>query len=96
MNLDDCYALEHIIMYTLINNRTNKNLIPGEVVSAIINGTEEILEELRQMGDWNIFVWRRNNCRCRRSGQTIIVDSTVVTRIRRDEIISTIILKRET
>jgi len=40
--------------------------------------TEEILEELRQMGIGIFFVWRRN-CRCRRFGQNNIVDSTVVT-----------------
>jgi len=55
MNLDDLLcvgACDNILLSSTIGR--NKNLIPGEVVSAIISGTEEILEELRQMGIGNI------------------------------------------
>ena len=51
MNLDDLLcvgATDNILVSSTIGR--NKKLIPGEVVSAIINGTEELLEELRSMG----------------------------------------------
>ena len=88
MNLDDLLcvgAYNNILLSSTIGR--NKNLIPGEVVSAIINGTEEKLEELRQMGI-GIFSSGGETADVGDLVRTIIVDSTVVTRIRRDEIIS--------
>jgi phosphoribosylformylglycinamidine cyclo-ligase len=88
MNLDDLLcvgAYNNILLSSTIGR--NKNLIPGEVVSAIINGTEEILEELRQM-EIGIFSSGGETADIGDLVRTIIVDSTVVTRLRRDEIIS--------
>ena len=51
MNLDDLLcvgATENILLSSTIGR--NKNLIPGEVIAAIINGTEELLAEYREMG----------------------------------------------
>src|SRR5699024_7236804 len=51
MNIDDLLcvgATDNILLSSTIGR--NKNLIPGEVISAIINGTEELLEELRDFG----------------------------------------------
>ena len=69
MNLDDLLcvgAYDNILLSSTIGR--NKNHIPGEVISAIINGTEEVLEELRKLGYRNM-VNRRRDCRYRRSGQ---------------------------
>jgi phosphoribosylformylglycinamidine cyclo-ligase len=51
MNIDDLLcvgATDNILLSSTIGR--NKNLIPGEVIAAIINGTEELLAELREMG----------------------------------------------
>jgi phosphoribosylformylglycinamidine cyclo-ligase len=88
MNLDDLLcvgAYKNILVSSTIGR--NKNLIPAEVISAIINGTEEILEGLRQMGI-GIFSTGGETADIGDLVRTIIVDSTVVTRMRRDEIIS--------
>jgi len=88
MNLDDLLcvgACDNILLSSTIGR--NKNLIPGEVVSAIISGTEEILEELRQMGI-GIFSTGGETADIGDLVRTIIVDSTVVTRMRRNEVIS--------
>ena len=88
MNLDDLLcvgACNNILLSSTIGR--NKNLIPGEVVSAIINGTEEVLEELRQMGI-GIYSTGGETADVGDLVRTLIVDSTVVARMRRDEIIS--------
>jgi phosphoribosylformylglycinamidine cyclo-ligase len=88
MNLDDLLcvgAYNNILLSSTIGR--NKNLIPGEVVSAIINGTEEVLEELRHMGI-GIFSTGGETADVGDIVRTVIVDSTVVTRMRRAEIIS--------
>ena len=88
MNLDDLLcvgAYSNILLSSTIGR--NKNLIPGEVVSAIINGTEEILEELRQMGI-DIFSAGGETADVGDLVRTIIVDSTVISRMKRNEIIS--------
>jgi phosphoribosylformylglycinamidine cyclo-ligase len=88
MNLDDLIcvgAYSNILLSSTIGR--NKNLIPGEVVSAIINGTEEILEELRQMGI-EIFSAGGETADVGDLVRTIIVDSTVISRMKRNEIIS--------
>ncbi|MDD4425631.1 MAG: AIR synthase related protein [Mariniphaga sp.] len=89
MNIDDLLcvgALENILVSSTIGR--NRNKIPGEVIAAIINGTEEILEELRNMG---ISVWSTGGETADVGDlvRTIIVDSTVVCRMKREDVIST-------
>jgi phosphoribosylformylglycinamidine cyclo-ligase len=64
----------------------NKHLIPGEVISAIIHGTEEILAELRALGV-SIHSTGGETADVGDLVRTIIVDSTVVARLRRDQVI---------
>ena len=87
MNLDDllCVGVSGDILLSSTIGR-NKNLIPGEVISAIINGTEEILEELREMGV-PIYSTGGETADVGDLVRTIIVDSTVVARSKRSEII---------
>src|SRR5512133_2787118 len=88
MNLDDLLcagAYNNILLSSTIGR--NKHLIPGEVVSAIINGTEEYLEELRKMG---VGIWSTGGETADIGDlvRTIIVDSTVTVRIKREDVIS--------
>jgi phosphoribosylformylglycinamidine cyclo-ligase len=88
MNIDDLLcvgATENILMSSTIGR--NKNLIPGEVISAIINGTEEILEMLRKHG-LNIISTGGETADLGDLVRTIIVDSTVTTRMKRSDVIS--------
>jgi phosphoribosylformylglycinamidine cyclo-ligase len=87
MNLDDllCVGITGDILLSSTIGR-NKNKIPGEVISAIINGTEEILEELRQLGV-PIYSAGGETADVGDLVRTIIVDSTVVARSRRSDII---------
>jgi phosphoribosylformylglycinamidine cyclo-ligase len=87
MNLDDllCVGITGDILLSSTIGR-NKNKIPGEVISAIINGTEEILEELRTMGI-PIYSTGGETADVGDLVRTIIVDSTVVARSRRTDII---------
>ena len=87
MNIDDLLcvgATDGILVSSTIGR--NKNLVPGEVISAIINGTEELLEELRSMG---IGVWGTGGETADVGDlvRTIIVDSTVTCRMRRSDVI---------
>ncbi|MGD0340359.1 MAG: AIR synthase related protein [Bacteroidales bacterium] len=88
MNLDDLLcigAYKNILLSSTIGR--NKNLIPGEVISAIINGTEEILENLRSLG----IEIRSTGGETADVGdlvRTIIVDSTVTARMKREDVIS--------
>lgn len=87
MNIDDLLcvgATGEILLSSTIGR--NKHLIPGEVISAIINGTEELLEELQKHG-LNIRSTGGETADVGDLVRTIIVDSTVVTRMRRDEVI---------
>ena len=88
MNIDDllCVGATGPIMLSSTIGR-NKNLIPGEVISEIINGTEEILTELRSYG-LEIHSTGGETADVGDLVRTIIVDSTVVCRMRRDEVIS--------
>lgn len=88
MNLDDllCTGVYNNILLSSTIGR-NKNLIPGEVVAAIINGTEEVLEELRQLGI-GIYSTGGETADVGDLVRTIIVDSTVVARMKRKEVIS--------
>jgi len=65
----------------------NKNHIPGEVIAAVINGTEEVLEELRNMG---IGIWSTGGETADMGDlvRTIVIDSTVITRMKRSQVIS--------
>lgn len=88
MNLDDLLCVgahDNILISSTIGR--NKNLIPGEVISAIINGTEEFLEKLRSLG---IGIWSTGGETADLGDlvRTIIVDSTVTARMRRDEVIT--------
>lgn len=88
MNLDDLIcvgATENILLSSTIGR--NKNLIPGEVIAAIINGTEEILAELRKLGI-SIYSTGGETADVGDLVRTIIVDSTVTCRLKREEIIS--------
>ncbi len=88
MNLDDLLcvgATENILLSSTIGR--NKNLIPGEVVSAIINGTEEILAALRDAGI-SIYSTGGETADVGDLVRTIIVDSTVTCRMKRSDVIS--------
>jgi len=88
MNLDDLLcvgAFKCILLSSTIGR--NKKIIPGEVLTAIINGTEEILEDLRGMG---VGIWSTGGETADIGDlvRTIVVDSTVVARMKRSEVIS--------
>ncbi len=88
MNLDDMLcvgATDNILLSSTIGR--NKNLIPGEVIAAIINGTEEILEELRNAGI-GIYSTGGETADVGDLVRTIIVDSTVTCRMKREDVIS--------
>ena len=92
MNLDDllCVGITGDILLSSTIGR-NKNKIPGEVISAIINGTEEILSELRELGV-SIYSAGGETADVGDIVRTIIVDSTVVARARRADIMENRIL----
>jgi phosphoribosylformylglycinamidine cyclo-ligase len=87
MNLDDllCVGITDNILLSSTIGR-NKRKIPGEVISALINGTEEILAELRDLGV-PIYSTGGETADVGDLVRTIIVDSTVVARSRRSDII---------
>jgi len=88
MNVDDLIcvgALENIVLSSTIGR--NKNLIPGEVISAIINGTEEVLQNLRDNGI-SIHSTGGETADVGDLVRTVIVDSTVMCRMERDKVIS--------
>lgn len=88
MNLDDLLcvgATDNILLSSTIGR--NKNLIPGEVVSALINGTEEFLENMRNHGI-GIFSTGGETADVGDLVRTVIVDSTVTARAKRTDIIS--------
>ncbi len=87
MNIDDLLcvgATDHIILSSTIGR--NKNLVPGEVISAIINGTEEVLQMLRDHGV-EIYSTGGETADVGDLVRTIIVDSTVTCRMKRSEVI---------
>ena len=87
MNTDDllCVGITDGIMLSSTIGR-NKNLIPGEVISVIINGTEEFLEKMRSFGV-GIHSTGGETADVGDLVRTIIVDSTVTARVKRSEII---------
>lgn len=87
MNIDDLLcvgATDNILLSSTIGR--NKNIIPKEVLSEIINGTEELLSELRQY-NVNIFSTGGETADVGDLVKTIIVDSTVVSRMKRVDVI---------
>ncbi len=88
MNIDDLLcvgAIDNILLSSTIGR--NKNLIPGEVIAEIINGTEEILSELRGLGI-GIYSTGGETADVGDLVRTIIVDSTVTCRMKREDVIS--------
>ncbi|HET8810510.1 MAG TPA: AIR synthase related protein [Flavobacteriaceae bacterium] len=87
MNIDDLLcvgATDNIMLSSTIGR--NKNLVPGEVISAIINGTEELLEDLRKFGV-SIHSTGGETADVGDLVRTIIVDSTVTARMKRKNVI---------
>ena len=87
MNLDDLLcvgATNHILLSSTIGR--NKKLIPGEVIATIINGTNELCEELSDLGV-HIYPTGGETADLGDLVRTIIVDSTVTCRMRRSEVI---------
>ncbi len=87
MNIDDLLcvgATENILLSSTIGR--NKNLITGDVISAIINGTEDLLSELKEFGV-EIHSTGGETADVGDLVRTIIVDSTVTARIKRSEVI---------
>ncbi len=87
MNIDDLLcvgATDNILLSSTIGR--NKRLVPGEVISAIINGTEELLAELRSQGV-NIYSTGGETADVGDLVRTIIVDSTVTCRMKRSDVI---------
>lgn len=87
MNIDDLLcvgATDNILLSSTIGR--NKLLVPGEVIAAIINGTEELLADLRRMGV-SIYSTGGETADVGDLVRTIIVDSTVTCRMRRADVI---------
>ncbi|MFT4668698.1 MAG: phosphoribosylformylglycinamidine cyclo-ligase [Flavobacteriaceae bacterium] len=88
MNVDDLLcvgAVDKIMLSSTIGR--NKNLIPGEVISAIINGTEELINDLEKFGV-NIYSTGGETADVGDLVRTIIVDSTVTARMKRADVIN--------
>ena len=88
MNTDDLLcvgATDNILVSSTIGR--NKMLIPGEVISAIINGTDALLEKLRSMGS-GIYATGGETADVGDLVRTIIVDSTVTCRMKRSDVIN--------
>lgn len=88
MNTDDLLcvgAVDNILVSSTIGR--NKMLIPGEVISAIINGTDDLLAELRRMGI-GIYATGGETADVGDLVRTIIVDSTVTCRMKRSHVIN--------
>jgi phosphoribosylformylglycinamidine cyclo-ligase len=88
MNTDDLLcagAYNNILLSSTIGR--NKHHIPGDVISAIINGTEEVLQELRDLG---VGIWSTGGETADLGDliRTIVVDSTVIARMKRSDVIS--------
>ncbi len=87
MNIDDLLcvgAVDNILLSSTIGR--NKNLIPGEVLATIINGTEELLAEYKKLGV-NIHSTGGETADVGDLVRTIIVDSTVTCRMKREDVI---------
>lgn len=88
MNIDDLLcvgATDNILLSSTIGR--NKNKIPGEVIGAIINGTDELCRELQDMGV-GVYPTGGETADVGDVVRTIIVDSTVTCRMKREDVIS--------
>lgn len=88
MNIDDLLcvgAIDNILLSSTIGR--NKNLIPGEVIAEIINGTETLLQDLRDLGV-QIYSTGGETADVGDLVRTIIVDSTVTCRMKREDVIN--------
>ena len=88
MNTDDLLcvgAVDNILVSSTIGR--NKMLIPGEVISAIINGTDELMAQMREMGI-GIYGTGGETADVGDLVRTIIVDSTVTCRMKRSEVVN--------
>ena len=88
MNTDDLLcvgAVDSILVSSTIGR--NKMLVPGEVISAIINGTDELLEDLRKMGV-GVYATGGETADVGDPVRTLIVDSTVTCRMKRKDVIN--------
>lgn len=88
MNTDDLLcvgAVDNILVSSTIGR--NKMLIPGEVISAIINGTDELMQEMREMGI-GIYGTGGETADVGDLVRTIIVDSTVTCRMKRADVVN--------
>jgi phosphoribosylformylglycinamidine cyclo-ligase len=88
MNIDDLLcvgAVDNILLSSTIGR--NKNKIPGDVIAAIINGTDELCRELQEMGV-GVFPTGGETADVGDLVRTIIVDSTVTCRMKRSDVIS--------
>lgn len=87
MNTDDLLcvgALDHILLSSTIGR--NKQLVPGEVIAAIIGGTEEFCQTMREMGI-DIMLTGGETADVGDLVRTVIVDSTVTARMRRSDVV---------
>ena len=87
MNIDDLIcvgATDNILLSSTIGR--NKNLIPSEVISSIINGTQELIEDLRKY-NINIFSTGGETADVGDLVKTIIVDSTITARMKKEDVI---------
>ena len=88
MNIDDLLcigATENMLLSSTIGR--NKNLIPGDVIAALINGTEEFLQNMRNQGI-SIYLTGGETADVGDLVRTIIVDSSVTCRMKRSEVIT--------
>ncbi|MDO4496694.1 MAG: AIR synthase-related protein [Bacteroidales bacterium] len=88
MNIDDLIcvgAVDNILVSSTIGR--NKMLIPGEVISAIINGNDELMAELREMGI-GVYGTGGETADVGDLARTVIVDSTVTCRMKRSDVIN--------
>lgn len=88
MNTDDLLcvgSVDNILLSSTIGR--NKNLIPGEVLGALINGTEEVLQMLRDNGV-NIISTGGETADLGDLVRTVVVDSTVTSRMKRSDVIT--------
>ena len=94
MNIDDLLWRGGCRVGILVSSTIgrNKHLIPGEVIAAIINGTEELLAELRAQGI-GVYATGGETADVGDLVRTIIVDSTVTCRMKRSDVIDTLIFR---
>lgn len=88
MNIDDLLCVGAVDVPILVSSTIgrNKNLIPGEVIAALIQGTQELIDELNELG-MNLVLTGGETADVGDVVRSIIVDSTVVARMPRQEVI---------